>query len=104
MPKGGTRPEPYHPDTDGPYKSGGKSLSSGRCCRSGESGINADIPGTTADQAKRRTTQLPGNDEQHMMIDLRVQEVSPATCEGIRRDLEVLSDGALRPDRIHFLG
>ena len=106
MPKGGTRPELYHPGTDThpPISLEAKNY----LLDDVVVGENPELMQTflerTADQARRRATQLPGDAEQHILIDLRGQEVSPGTREGIRRDLEALSDGALRQTRIHFLG
>ena len=57
----------------------------------------------TGDQAQRRAANLPENAEQYIIIDLRGQQVSKASQEGIRRDLEVWSNGHLRGDRIRFI-
>jgi hypothetical protein len=54
-------------------------------------------------QARQRTLALPRTAEQHLLIDLRGQEVTRAFVEGLRRDLVARSGGILRFERIHFL-
>ena len=57
----------------------------------------------TGHQAQLRAANLPSNTEQYLIIDLRGQTVSKASQEGIKRDLEVSSNGAYQADRIRFL-
>jgi len=54
-------------------------------------------------QGQQRAAALPRTAQQHLVIDLRGQEVTRAFADGVRRDLVAFSDGLFRYDRIHFL-
>ncbi|MBO9205497.1 MULTISPECIES: eCIS core domain-containing protein [Niastella] len=104
-PRGSTIPELYHPGTPThpPISLEAKNylLDDIRVGENPE--LMRDFIERTADQARRRATQLPANAEQHILIDIRGQQVSQAARDGIRRDLERYSEGALQQDRIRFL-
>jgi hypothetical protein len=57
----------------------------------------------TVTQARDRATHLPSGVQQHILIDIRGQSVSPASRQSIRQNLQRLSGGILQSDRVHFL-
>jgi hypothetical protein len=57
----------------------------------------------TLDQVRRRAAALPRTAQQHILIDLRGQDLSRDFAAGLRRELAGRSGGLLRPDRIHFI-
>jgi hypothetical protein len=54
-------------------------------------------------QARQRAAALPKTAEQHVVIDLRGQEVAGELLARLKDDLVRYSKGILRADRIHFL-
>jgi hypothetical protein len=56
----------------------------------------------TVEQARQRATALPRTAQQHIVLDLRGQDVTREAAEALRQDLARRSGGVLRPDRIHF--
>jgi hypothetical protein len=57
----------------------------------------------TLDQVRRRAAALPRSAQQHILIDLRGQDLTRDFAAGLRRELAGRSGGLLRPDRIHFI-
>jgi hypothetical protein len=57
----------------------------------------------TVRQARQRAAAIPKTAEQHIVVDLRGQEVAGELLARIREDLVRYSKGILRADRIHFL-
>ncbi len=57
----------------------------------------------TIRQARQRAAALPRTARQHVLIDLRGQEVTREFADALRRELAMRSGRILRPDRIHFL-
>jgi hypothetical protein len=57
----------------------------------------------TVRQARQRAGALPRTAQQHLLIDLRGQEITREFAAGLARDLEARSGGILRIARIHFL-
>lgn len=58
----------------------------------------------TVKQARQRAAALPKSAQQHLIIDLRGQDVTPGFADGLRRDMVGRSDGLFRYERIYFLG
>lgn len=58
----------------------------------------------TVKQARQRAAALPKSAQQHLVIDLRGQDVTPDFADGLRRDLVGRSEGLFRYERIYFLG
>ena len=54
-------------------------------------------------QVRSRAAALPRTAQQHILIDLRGQDLSRDFAAGLRRELAGRSEGRLRPDRIHFI-
>jgi len=53
-------------------------------------------------QARQRAAALPRGAEQHIVLDLRGQEVTREAAEALRQELADASGRLLRPERIHF--
>lgn len=58
---------------------------------------------STVIQAQRRAAALPPGALQHMVIDLRGQDVTRELAASLRRELATRSGGILGADRIHFI-
>ncbi len=69
----------------------------------GEEGAYETFIQATVKQARQRAAALPKTAQQHLLIDLRGQDVSRGYADALRRDLEARSNGLLRYDRIHLL-
>ena len=103
--RGDTKPELFHPGGPGqaPISVEVKNWPLGDEAVAGDPFLMTDFIQKTGHQAQLRAANLPSNTEQYLIIDLRGQTVSKATQEGIKRDLEVSSNGAYQADRIRFL-
>ncbi|HEU4653439.1 MAG TPA: DUF4157 domain-containing protein [Steroidobacteraceae bacterium] len=104
-PRGATVPERYHPGdaTHPPVSIEVKNWTVDDVAVADDPFLMRDFLAKTGEQAQRRAKVLPPNTEHYVIIDLRGQQVSKATQEGIRRDLEVSSNGVLSGDHIRFL-
>jgi hypothetical protein len=104
-PRGATVPERYHPGdaTHPPVSIEVKNWTVDDVAVADDPFLMRDFLAKTGEQAQRRARVLPPNTEHYVIIDLRGQQVSKATQEGIRRDLEVSSNGVLSGDHIRFL-
>jgi len=69
----------------------------------GEEGAYDQFIIDTVVQARKRVAGLPRSAQQHVLIDLRGQDVTREFADALRRDLAARSGGILRPDRIYFL-
>lgn len=103
--KGDTKPELFHPGGDGkpPISVEVKNWPLGDEAVAAESFLMSDFLLKTGHQAQLRAANLPADAQQWLIIDLRGQQVSKASQEGIARDLEVSSNGAYNRERIRFL-
>jgi hypothetical protein len=104
-PKGATIPERYHPGSAShpPVSLEVKNWPLDEAAMVEDRFARSDFLLKTADQAKRRAAQLPAGAQQHILIDLRGQQVDERTRDWLAQRLEQLSDGALRADRVRFL-
>ena len=69
----------------------------------GDPDVHEQFMITTVKQAQQRAAALPRTAQQHIVIDLRGQDVTREFADSVRRELSGRSGGLLRLDRIHFL-
>jgi hypothetical protein len=69
----------------------------------GDAAAHEEFILSTVEQARKRAAALPRTAEQHIVIDLRGQDVTQEFADAVRRELSGRSGGLLRLNRIHFL-